>query len=232
MGRLEQAELCLEGLIALYPYDKRFWRALGIIQQRQYAWEDANESLGCALLIDPEDTYSRCLLGETLLYLGQKEAARVALEKTKNSNKPYVQKRSVDLLKIIAKLGAIEPMPSSAAKVAENEITQTTTFMLDADTPLPLEESLFDDEPTRTQVSTDAQEATQTQMTTNISKETTRIFVAQTDESTNTDDPERTKTITYHANQDVTAAKQSFEHTAIVKRRYGHAFIEKDEDHG
>ena len=232
MGRLEQAELCLEGLIALYPYDKRFWRALGIIQQRQYAWEDANESLGCALLIDPEDTYSRCLLGETLLYLGEKEAARVALEKTKNSNKPYVQKRSVDLLKIIAKLGSIEPMPSSAAKVAENEITQTTTFMLDADTPLPLEESLFDDEPTRTQVSTDAQDATQTQIATNISKETTRIFVAQTDESTNTADPERTKTITYHAKQDVTAAKQSFEHTAIVKRRYGHAFLNRDADHG
>ena len=232
MGQLERAELCLEGLIALYPYDKRFWRALGIIQQRQYVWEEAKESLGCALLIDPEDTYSRCLLGETLLYLGEKEAARVALEKTKTSTKPYVQKRSVDLLKIIAKLGSIEPMPSSVSANPESQSTQTTTFMLDEETTLPLQESLFDDEPTRTQVTLDSQEQTETMAGALPAKETTQIFVAQRDEATNTNDPERTKTITYHANQDVAGASQSFEHTAIVRRRHGANFVATEEEHG
>ena len=69
-------------------------------------------------------------------------------------------------------------------------------------------------------------------MAVNTLEETTRVFVAHSEEYTDLSDPERTKTITYYASQDIESANQSFEHTAIVRRRYGQALHIRNKENG
>jgi Flp pilus assembly protein TadD len=80
-GKLGQAEVLLQGLVALHPERAEFWSALGATMVRQDRWDEALPALSVALELDPDDTSTLVNRGECYLALADNEAAAADFER-------------------------------------------------------------------------------------------------------------------------------------------------------
>jgi len=145
VGRNREAADILAGLLTLFPYAARAWRAYGVALHRLLEIEPARRAYDAALLLDPDELTARCYRGEVLLYLGEKAAARVDLELAARSSDPTLRRRAVELLALLGPLDRWEP-PRPASTPAPAPVDR---FVMPDQTPLPLSPSRFTDaEPT------------------------------------------------------------------------------------
>ncbi|MEL6546501.1 MAG: tetratricopeptide repeat protein, partial [Myxococcota bacterium] len=79
--RNSDAAALLACLVALFPYDARFWRAYGIALHRELALDAARAAYDAALVLAPGDDTARCYRGEIALYQGDIAGARHDLER-------------------------------------------------------------------------------------------------------------------------------------------------------
>jgi len=142
--RDREAVTIFAGLVALHPYDAKYWRAYGVALHRLLELHRARAAYDAALLLDPQTASIRCYRGEVLFYLGDVDAAREDLRAAAAGPNELVAKRGRDLLALIDQV-AVEPVPHPPpSQVAAGE----PAFQLRDGRPLPLEDSIFDDEPT------------------------------------------------------------------------------------
>jgi tetratricopeptide (TPR) repeat protein len=74
-GKLESAQVVLQGVAAIDPDNKLVWGALGALYLRQSREEEALEVLNKAIRLDPEEISNYVNRGEVLFKLGQVEAS-------------------------------------------------------------------------------------------------------------------------------------------------------------
>ncbi|MEE8410367.1 MAG: BTAD domain-containing putative transcriptional regulator [Myxococcota bacterium] len=147
-GREEDAVDLLAGLVALFPYTARYWRAYAIALHRCLELERARAAYEAALLLEPGHELTRCYRAEILFYIGAKDLARTELEALRDAKQSNIAERATDLLGLLDALAEWEPKPRPPLLDPEGE--DDATFMLDEDRSLPLLNGRFDideDEP-------------------------------------------------------------------------------------
>lgn len=76
MGRLEEARVIFEGLVAGNPHDSAVRAALGTVYQKLLRYEDASDEYEAALALDPECPVALAGRGELKLRQGKREGAQ------------------------------------------------------------------------------------------------------------------------------------------------------------
>lgn len=96
-GRVREAIVLFEGLLAVAPATAYFQAALGAMFLRLKNFAKAVEHLDAALVIEPNDIISLVNRGEAKLRAGNLEAARFDLEKAVRKNSQNSSDKQVDI---------------------------------------------------------------------------------------------------------------------------------------
>jgi len=144
-GRTQEAAEVLAGLLTLFPYAAKYWRALGIALQRDRSFARARAAYDVALGLAPRDPYALCYRGETLLYLGDTAAARRDLEAALPLATGDLATRARQLLGCLGALHSWKPNRAERNFARPNAPTPSAParLMTTATAALPLTDSLF-----------------------------------------------------------------------------------------
>ncbi len=214
-GHLDEAADILAGITTLFPYDARFWRALGITLHHKLALAQARAAYDAALLLEPGHRPTLAYRGEVLVYLGEKDAARADLEAARGAVvADTVSRRAEHLLSLLASLDnwkpEASPVPAPLQLSAPLALSETET--------LPLANSLF--------AELEKREAARPREVTEVTR-TARVFVAHDEQAGVDDTPPPAGEVTATAVLPRRNPRRSFDtrsaaevtHTAIVRRR-------------
>lgn len=140
VGQDAQAAELLGGLVALFPFSPRYWRAYGLALHRLRSFAGARRAYDAALALEPGNETTLGLRGEVLAFLGDHAAARRDLEAAARSAEREVSRRAAELLRrLAAGVRATTPVPTPSAPPAAAAVTATAAvFVLHDDRPLPL----------------------------------------------------------------------------------------------
>jgi len=137
VGQDAQAAELLGGLVALFPFGPRYWRAYGLALHRLRSLSGARRAYDAALALEPGHETTLGLRGEVLALLGDHAAARRDLEAAARSTERDVSRRAAELLRRLAAGGRTttpvatpSPEPAAAGPAA--------AFVLHDERPLPL----------------------------------------------------------------------------------------------
>lgn len=133
-GRIDEGRVLLAGLVALFPYDARYWRAYGIALHRTEDHESAVFAYNAALLLQPHHPMTLCYRGEVFALLGDTERARHDLRATQALNDRAASERAARIEAALSR--ALPPAPR-----ATTEPTPAEAFTLDDGRTLPLASS-------------------------------------------------------------------------------------------
>ncbi len=139
-------------LVALFPYDPRYWRAYGIALHRRLDLDGARAAYDAAIALAPDSDSSRCYRGEVALYQEDRTIARRDLEWVVANGRPALRRRALALLEHLE--GRAVPRKRGPRPV----IPDAGEFTLTDLTPLPLKDGRFtaplalDDETTVTAI--------------------------------------------------------------------------------
>ncbi|MBI5511865.1 MAG: hypothetical protein HY903_24175 [Deltaproteobacteria bacterium] len=124
-GRDDAAADVFGGLVALFPFTPKYWRAYGVALHRRLEIARARAAYDAALTLEPTHQATRCYRAEVLLYAGDLELARAELEDLAQHGAPAVAARATLLLAAFAELAdlAAPPAPAPAAAVAPARFT-------------------------------------------------------------------------------------------------------------
>lgn len=148
--RHNEAVSLLGGLVTLFPFSARYWRAYGIALHRAQLTADARSAYDVALLLEPNDWCSLCLRSEALMQLGLWEQAAEGFTQARSAPDPEISHRCVELLALLNKKQNTRTdtrMNVSATPSATAGGVQATTprFVLGDGRPLPLEGSALEE---------------------------------------------------------------------------------------
>lgn len=150
-GRDQDAVSVFGGLVALFPYTARHWRAYGIALQRTGLWKEALGAYRAAALLEPDHLETRCYQAEVLLHLRRSREARELLEEVQTSPSAELAERATGIvhhLDLDLEQSAPvtpEPAPPEAPAPAAEAAPETQPRLeLDDGRPLPLSPGTFD----------------------------------------------------------------------------------------
>ncbi|MEO1174685.1 MAG: hypothetical protein AAFX94_21935, partial [Myxococcota bacterium] len=132
-----EATTILACLVALFPYEPRYWRGYGIALHRQTDLDGARAAYDAAVSLSALDDSSRCYRGEVALYQEDYAAARGDLEWVLIHGRPALQQRARSLLD---HLDGRAPRPRSRGPAP---VAPAQGFSLPDSTPLPLDDGRF-----------------------------------------------------------------------------------------
>lgn len=135
--RDRDAATLLACLVALFPYDPRYWRAYGIALHRLLDLDGARAAYDAAIALAPESDSSRCYRGEIALYQEDRAIARRDLEWVVAHGRPALRRRALALLDHLD--GRAIPRAPGPRPV----IPDAGEFTLTDLTPLPLRDGRF-----------------------------------------------------------------------------------------
>ena len=143
-GRDTEATTVLGGLVALFPFSSRFWRAYGVALHRQLEVSRARAAYEAALALEPSHELTRCYLTEILMYLGETEVARRELETLQDAADPVVRHRAARLLLGLPELSTVDwRAPAPPEDVLEANEVDPPRFTIGGKRELPLLETQF-----------------------------------------------------------------------------------------
>ncbi len=122
-GRHQDAVQVFAGLVSLFPYNAKHWRAYGISLHRVDRLQAAIAAYKAALLIEPDHLETQCYYGEVLLYLNHLDDAEKILEPLLTCGRPDLKKRIETLLRFLNRArDTNEPLAvPQANNLAENK---------------------------------------------------------------------------------------------------------------
>ncbi|MBI3179803.1 MAG: hypothetical protein HYZ27_09085 [Deltaproteobacteria bacterium] len=141
-GRDQEASELLAGLVALFPYRARTWRAYAIALHRMLDLPRALAAYEAALTLDPADPRTCCYRAEVLFYLGERQAALAELHTLTRASDAQIARRALDLILLIER--PTDWMPPQRPPAPSPPASR---FCLHDQRPLPLANSRFASEP-------------------------------------------------------------------------------------
>lgn len=132
VGQDAQAAELLAGLVALFPFSPRYWRAYGVALHRLRGFAEARRAYDAALALEPGHAATSGLRGEVLALLGDVPAAVRDLELACRGDDRAVARRAADLLK---RLGAATTAPGAVTSAATSSGATTPATTSVANTP-------------------------------------------------------------------------------------------------
>ncbi|OGR09640.1 MAG: hypothetical protein A2341_00310 [Deltaproteobacteria bacterium RIFOXYB12_FULL_58_9] len=139
--RDNEATALLGGVVTLYPFSARYWRAYGIALHRGLEIDRARAAYDTALALDPNHDLTLCYRAELLIYSGKRRRAEADLLKVAKGGSAAAV-RAQQLLAQLKKLARWQAPTVSTPSSAQEEITQVMPLTVDGQ-HLPLEPSRF-----------------------------------------------------------------------------------------
>lgn len=131
------------GLIALYPYAAKHWRAYGIALHRVMRFPAATAAYQAALLLEPAHLETQCYYGEVLLYLNKFDEAEPILNSVVEGQEPGLKQRATMLLRFLNQARATnEPLSLPISPNQETKAQQEPASMQSAEAAPALTVSL------------------------------------------------------------------------------------------
>lgn len=144
-GRDQDAVSVFGGLVALFPYTARHWRAYGVALQRTELWKEALGAYRAAALLDPDHLETRCYQAEVLLHLNRPRQARELLEEVQTAPSAELAERAAGVVQHLDGEQSATEAPAEAPAVAAETSPETQPRLeLDDGRPLPLSPGTFD----------------------------------------------------------------------------------------
>ncbi len=154
-NRNEDALTIFGGLVSLYPYAAKYWRAYGIALQRRLLLKRALAAYRASLVLEPHHLDTLCYTGEAHLYLGEFGPARSFLTRVVQGSNDFLKRRAEKLLSVLNALltempentlvlnpPISPPQPEEPFEPKEDESTQT--FVMSDGRKLPLNPSRYE----------------------------------------------------------------------------------------
>ncbi|MED5465098.1 MAG: tetratricopeptide repeat protein [Myxococcota bacterium] len=144
-GQNQDAVSVFGGLVALFPYTARHWRAYGVALQRTELWKEALGAYRAAALLDPDHLETRCYQAEVMLHLNQADQARKLLEEVQTSPSPELAERAASVVQHLPDEPSAPPEPPQGPAPAAETSPETQPHLeLDDGRPLPLSPGAFE----------------------------------------------------------------------------------------
>lgn len=134
-GRIDEAIVLLQALVALYAYSARYWRTLGLALHLGRRLEAAMLAYQLALHLDPDHIPTIGHLGELKLFCGMPQEAHPLLERAAQSTHAKASARARALLGAPIAPPLPDVPPLAAPPPAE---ATTASFVLTDGGPLPM----------------------------------------------------------------------------------------------
>lgn len=136
--RLEDAATIFAGLITLFPYTARYWRAYGVALHRLMQLERAVAAYDAALRLEPHHVLTRIYRAEVLIYSGRAAEAQEDLSVASQASRQDLRQRAERLQSLAQALAQWKPPTRERAGAAERG-----GFTLSDGSPLPLADTRF-----------------------------------------------------------------------------------------
>ena len=145
--RNHEAVEVFAGLVALYPYASKHWRAYGIALHRVMRLPAALAAYEASLLIEPEHLDTLCYQGEVLLYLNRLDEAETVLIPISQCPRQELKVRAEMLLQFLQQARKSNepislPVPTRKPKASSSSSVLESSPSEKSDTPLVVSEDV------------------------------------------------------------------------------------------